>query len=126
MELIKEFGFESAHHLPYMPPDHKCRRVHGHSYKMIVSVRGPVGSDGIVMDFSQIKDACAPIIEALDHRDLNTVPGLENPTAENIAVWVWDKLWHTLPGLYSIMIRETCTSACIYYGPASEKTFCTP
>ena len=117
MELWKEFGFESAHSLPNVPEGHKCARVHGHSFRVAVRVDGPVGEEsGWVMDFADLKAAVAPTIDALDHRYLNEVEGLENPTSERIAIWIWDRIADDLPGLAAVEVRETCTSACTYRG----------
>ena len=117
MELTKEFGFESAHSLPNVPDGHKCARVHGHSFRVTVHVEGPVGdTSGWVMDFADLKDAVQPTIDALDHRNLNDVEGLENPTSEMIAMWIWDRIAPALPGLTAVTVRETCTSACTYRG----------
>lgn len=117
MEIFREFTFEAAHHLPHAPEGHKCRRLHGHTYHVTVHVRGPVDeATGWVMDFGELKDAFRPVREALDHRCLNDVPGLENPTSENVARWVWSCLSSGLPGLSEVMIRETCTSGCTYRG----------
>ncbi len=120
MEVFKEFGFEAAHRLPAVPADHKCARLHGHSFRVRVTVAGPVGEgSGWVVDFADISAACAPVHEALDHRYLNDVPGLENPTSERIAEWIWDRLAGPLPGLAGVEVRETCTAGCIYRGPTS-------
>lgn len=120
MELHREFGFESAHSLPHVPEGHKCARVHGHSFRVRVTVEGPVGEDtGWVMDFADLKAAVAPTIDALDHRYLNDLPGLANPTSERIAEWIWARVAPGLPGLAAIEVRETCTSACTYRGPAT-------
>jgi 6-pyruvoyltetrahydropterin/6-carboxytetrahydropterin synthase len=118
VELFKEFTFEAAHRLPFVAPGHKCARLHGHSYRVIVHVEGPVDTaTGMVMDFADIKAAVKPIIdEHLDHYYLNDVPGLENPTSENLARWVWQKLNSLLPSLSAIQVSETCTSGCIYRG----------
>lgn len=117
MEIFRSFTFEAAHHLPNVPADHKCRRLHGHSFRVVVRVAGPVGEDtGWVMDFADIKAACKPVHEALDHRYLNEIPGLENPTSERIARWIWARLHPTLPGLSAIEVRETCTAGCVYRG----------
>ena len=117
MEIFKEFTFEAAHRLPNVPEGHKCARLHGHSFAVRVCVKGDVGDhSGWVVDFSDIKSAFAPIREELDHYYLNDIEGLENPTSENIARWIWQRLLPGLPLLYSIEIRETCTSGCIYRG----------
>lgn len=117
MEIYKEFTFESAHLLPHVPEGHKCRRLHGHSYRVRVYVKGPVGSGtGWVMDFGDIKSAFKPILNQLDHWYLNEIEGLENPTSENLAKWIWTRLKLSLPQLSRIEISETCTSGCCYSG----------
>ena len=117
MDIFKEFGFESAHRLPNVPEGHKCARVHGHSFRVEVHVRGDVGDNsGWVMDFGDLKAIVAPVIGELDHYYLNDIPGLENPTSENIARWLWQKLQPRLPLLHKLVVRETCTSGCVYFG----------
>ncbi|MCC6927996.1 MAG: 6-carboxytetrahydropterin synthase QueD [Gemmatimonadaceae bacterium] len=117
MLVFKEFSFEAAHRLPNVPPEHKCARLHGHSFHVKVTVRGDVGAEtGWVMDFADIKRAFSPIHDQLDHRYLNDVAGLENPTSEVLAKWIWRSLVPALPGLAEIQVRETCTSGCIYRG----------
>ena len=117
MEIYKEFGFESAHRLPNLPADHKCSRLHGHSFRVSVHVEGPVGDDtGWVMDFADVAAACAPVRDELDHRYLNDLPGLENPTSEVLARWIWARLAPVLAGLARVEGRETCTSGCRYRG----------
>ena len=117
MEIFKEFTFEAAHRLPNLPPEHKCSRLHGHSFRARVFVAGPLGeTSGWVMDFADVKAACAPVFEALDHRYLNDVPGLENPTSEVIARWMFARLRPALPGLSKIELFETCTAGCVYAG----------
>lgn len=117
MELFKEFTFEAAHRLPTVPPGHKCGRLHGHSFAVTVHVRGPVDAQtGWVMDFAELKAAFAPLHEQLDHQYLNEIAGLENPTSEVLARWIWRQLASVLRGLNQVMVRETCTSGCIYRG----------
>lgn len=119
MELFKEFGFESAHSLPNVPEGHKCARLHGHSFRVRVTIEGPVGErTGWVMDFADLKAAVQPAIDALDHRYLNEIEGLENPTSEVVAAWIWDRIAPALPGLAAVEVRETCTSGCTYRGPS--------
>ncbi|MFJ6950106.1 6-carboxytetrahydropterin synthase QueD [Micromonospora aurantiaca (nom. illeg.)] len=119
MEIFREFTFEAAHRLPHVPEGHKCARLHGHSYRVEVHVRGEVGaSTGWVMDFGDIKAAFRPLLDQLDHYYLNEVPGLENPTSEVLAQWIWARLIDQLP-LSAIMVRETCTSGAVYRGDAS-------
>jgi 6-pyruvoyltetrahydropterin/6-carboxytetrahydropterin synthase len=115
MRLYKDFSFEAAHRLPNVPADHKCARLHGHSFQIRVSVDGPVGErSGWVMDFADLKAAFRPVHDKLDHRYLNEIPGLENPTSEVLAQWIWRELEATLPGLSEVEVRETCSTGCIY------------
>jgi len=117
MQIYKDFSIEAAHRLPNVPEGHKCARLHGHSFQVRISVEGPVGEQsGWVMDFGDIKAAFAPIYAQLDHHYLNDIEGLENPTSENLAAWIWQKLKPALPQLSSVRVKETCTSGCIYRG----------
>ncbi|MFL2840981.1 MAG: 6-carboxytetrahydropterin synthase QueD [Pseudohongiellaceae bacterium] len=116
MEIYKEFTFEAAHLLPNVAAGHRCGRLHGHSYKVQVHVSGALNERlGWVMDFAEIKKIVRPIIKQLDHYYLNDIPGLDNPTSENLARWIWEKLHPLLP-LSKIVICETCTSGCTYQG----------
>ena len=118
MEVFREFQIEAAHRLPNVPAGQKCARLHGHSFRIVVHVIGDVDPEaGWVQDFADIKAAFEPVREALDHRYLNDVPGLENPTSENIAAWIWNELSPKLPMLSKIAVHETCTSGCAYEGP---------
>lgn len=120
MELFKEFGFEAAHRLPNVPADHKCARLHGHSFRVRVTVTGNVGDDtGWVTDFADVSAVVAPVVAELDHRYLNDIDGLANPTSEVVARWLWDRLTGALAGLTAIEVRETCTSGVIYRGPGT-------
>tara|TARA_B110000495_G_C22636402_1_gene378154 strand:- start:17 stop:382 length:366 start_codon:yes stop_codon:yes gene_type:complete len=116
MKLYKEFTFEAAHKLPLVPSDHKCFQLHGHSFKARVYVQGPVNEMGWVIDFGDLKAICKPWIKMLDHSYLNEIQGLDNPTSENIAIWLWGKLEEDLPQLSAVEIMETCSSGCIYSG----------
>jgi 6-pyruvoyltetrahydropterin/6-carboxytetrahydropterin synthase len=117
MEIFKEFTFEAAHRLPFVPEGHKCGRLHGHSFRVIVYVRGPVGAEsGWVMDFADLSASFRPLHDRLDHYYLNEVEGLENPTSEVLARWIWRQLYATLPGIDRVTVRETCTSGCTYAG----------
>lgn len=117
MEIFKEFTFEAAHRLPAVPPGHKCGRLHGHSFKVDLRVSGPVGREtGWVMDFGDVKKAFQPLHDQLDHNYLNELDGLENPTSEVLARWIWTRLRPRLPQLSQVLVRETCTSGCIYAG----------
>ncbi|KQP79760.1 6-carboxy-5,6,7,8-tetrahydropterin synthase [Aeromicrobium sp. Leaf289] len=118
-EIYREFTFEAAHQLPHVPEGHKCARLHGHSYLAAVHVSGPVGEQtGWVQDFGDIKAAFKPLEDQLDHHYLNDVAGLDNPTSEVLAKWIWDRLVPKLPNLKEVRVRETCTSGCIYRGGA--------
>ncbi|MEW6249562.1 MAG: 6-carboxytetrahydropterin synthase QueD [Planctomycetota bacterium] len=117
VELSKSFTFEAAHDLPTFPEGHKCRRLHGHSFRVEVRVAGPVDeARGILIDFGDIAAACEPIRRQLDHYYLNEIAGLQNPTSENLARWIWERLRPALPRLSAVIVRETCTSACTYRG----------
>lgn len=117
MDIFKVFTIEAAHLLPNVPPGHKCARLHGHSFRIEVHVGGDPGVEsGWVMDFADIKAAFAPLYDALDHRYLNEVDGLDNPTSERLAMWVWERLKPALPGLSEVVVHETCTSGCRYRG----------
>jgi len=111
VDIFKTFTLESAHRLPNVPPGHKCARVHGHSFRVEIHVSGPVDDHlGWVMDFADLREAFDPLFQRLDHRYLNDVPGLENPTSENLARWIWRELKPTLPRLSQVVVHETCTS----------------
>ena len=117
MDLFKIFQIEAAHRLPRVPPGHKCARMHGHSFRVEIHVSGPVGADtGWVMDFADIKQAFAPVFDALDHRYLNDIPGLDNPTSENLARYIWHELKPSLPLLVRVVVHETCTSGAAVCG----------
>jgi 6-pyruvoyltetrahydropterin/6-carboxytetrahydropterin synthase len=117
MEIFKEFTFEAAHRLPHVPAGHKCARLHGHSFRAEIHVRGPVHPElGWVMDFAEVKLAFQPLHDQLDHAYLNDIAGLENPTSEVIARWIWRRVAPSLQGLCRVVVRETCTSGCVYGG----------
>ncbi len=121
MKIFKDFQFEAAHRLPNVPEGHKCARLHGHSFLVRLEVSGTVGEhSGWVRDFGDISQAFQPLYDRLDHYYLNEIEGLENPTSENIARWIWDRLKPVLPDLSAVMVRETCTSGCVYSGPEGE------
>lgn len=117
MDLIKSFQFEAAHLLPRLPKSHKCRRLHGHSFNVDVVVSGPCDPKlGWVMDYADIAAAFQPVWQKLDHRYLNEIPGLENPTSELLARWIWRRLKPRLPLLKEIVVAETCQSKCRFRG----------
>ena len=115
MKISKEFRIEAAHRLPNLPAEHKCSRLHGHSFRIVITVEGPLQQpQGWVRDFADIAAAFQPLYERLDHHYLNEIEGLENPTSENLAIWIWKRLRPSLPDLAEVEVRETCTSACRY------------
>lgn len=117
IRLTKQFHFEAAHDLPTFPPDHKCRRLHGHSFRFDVIVEGEVDpAKGYLIDYGDIARAAEPLVCRLDHYYLNEIEGLTNPTSEMLAKWIWDRLKPTLPELTAIVVYETCTSSCEYRG----------
>lgn len=118
VELTREFTFEAAHRLPHVAQEHKCFRLHGHGYRVEVSVAGEVDpATGWLLDFGDLRAIVDPLIrECLDHRNLNEVAGLENPTSEVLCAWLWRRLEPRLPGLTAITIHETCTARCTYRG----------
>ncbi|MBI2703864.1 MAG: 6-carboxytetrahydropterin synthase QueD [Actinobacteria bacterium] len=114
MEIFREYTFEAAHRLPHVPEGHKCARLHGHSFRVAVHVEGPVGHEsGWVMDFADVDAVFATILDQLDHRYLNEIDGLANPTSEHLAAWIWERLEATLPQLTKIVVSETCTSGAV-------------
>lgn len=119
IRLSKTFSFEAAHWLPTFPDGHKCRRMHGHSFRVEIIVAGDLDpAKGFLMDYGDIRRAVDPIEKALDHRCLNEIEGLANPTSEMIAAWIWERLKPTLPLLDEVIVHETCTSRCEFRGDA--------
>jgi 6-pyruvoyltetrahydropterin/6-carboxytetrahydropterin synthase len=117
VRLTKSFSFEAAHLLGTFPPGHKCRRLHGHSFRFDVIVEGDVESEkGYLIDYGEISAAVEPIVRQLDHYYLNEIDGLANPTSEVLAKWLFDRIKSRLPMLGGIIVRETCTTACEYRG----------
>lgn len=117
MQIYKEFSFDSAHFLPNVPDGHKCKEMHGHTYRLKVFIQGELDPKlGWIMDFKELKDALLPVIEQLDHKLINNIKGLENPTAENITVWIWEQIRPSLPLLSRIELYETPTTGVIYEG----------
>ncbi len=118
VELSRTFRFEAAHRLPLVPPEHKCFRVHGHSYVIDVAVAGEVDPAlGWLVDFGEISARVEPVLrQELDHRLLNEIPGLENATSEVLCGWLWKRLQPLVPHLHAITVHETCTARCTYRG----------
>ena len=117
MDIYVSMSFDAAHRLPAVPAGHKCGNLHGHTFVVEVYVQGDVSdSSGWVMDFGDIKSAVKPIVDLLDHTYLNDIEGLENPTSENIAIWIWRKLSPHMTGLSKIVVKESPTSGAVYTG----------
>jgi 6-pyruvoyltetrahydropterin/6-carboxytetrahydropterin synthase len=116
VRLTKSFRFEAAHWLPTFPEKHKCRRLHGHSFHFDVIVAGELPDSGYLIDYGDIKTAVDPLVDQLDHRLLNEIDGLENPTAELLARWLWERIKPRLPLLDAVVVRETCTTEAEYRG----------
>jgi 6-pyruvoyltetrahydropterin/6-carboxytetrahydropterin synthase len=117
VRLIREYRFEAAHRLPKVPAGHKCARLHGHSFKIELVVHGAVDEKtGWFIDYGELDELWAPLQEVLDHHYLNDVEGLENPTSEVLARWIWEKLVTGLPSLERVVVHETCDARCEYEG----------
>ena len=117
VRLVHEFRFEAAHKLPNVPEGHKCARLHGHSFRIEIAIAGEVNPNtGWLLDFGRLHDLWQPLQEQLDHRYLNDVGGLENPTSEILVRWIWDRLKPSLPELDQVSLWETCEARCEYRG----------
>ena len=117
VRLIKELRFEAAHRLPRVPEGHKCARLHGHSFKIELSVEGAVDEKtGWFIDYAAIDEIWQPLYDRLDHNYLNDVDGLDNPTSENLARWLWERIKPALPSLCVVTVHETCDARCEYRG----------
>ncbi len=120
MKITQAFAFEAAHYLPNVSDSHRCRRMHGHSYRVELTLEGSIHPHtGFVVDFFDLEAAFGPLLETLDHRCLNEIAGLENPTAELIAIWIWDRVRSALPQLCSVRVCETPNCWAEYEGPRS-------
>lgn len=119
VEIVKEFRFEAAHLLPMVPSGHKCARLHGHSFRFEVKLKGPIDpKSGWLVDFGDLSKVAKPLVEILDHNYLNEIQGLENPTSEQIAIWLWNRIRPQMDLLSEITVHETCNARCIYKGPS--------
>lgn len=117
MQIFKQFTFDSAHFLPHVPDGHKCKEIHGHTYRLTVYVEGEIEKKlEWVMDFAEMKNVIDPVVKSIDHKLLNNISGLENPTCEIIAVWLWNKIKPEIPLLTKIELHETPTSGAVYEG----------
>jgi len=118
--ISKKFRFEAAHHLPNDAKGHKCGRLHGHSFVVQITLCGPIDRNlGWIMDLNDVAKAFEPLMEQLDHNYLNEIKGLENPTSEILAQWIYDKIQIDKKLLYSVCVEETCNSMAIVYGSCS-------
>lgn len=117
MIIYKQFSFDSAHFLPFVPEGHKCGGMHGHTYKLTVFLEGdPNPVQGWLIDFNELKKVIDPLIDSVDHKLLNDIPGLENPTSEILAAWLWEQIKPQLPLLKRLELNETPTTGVIYDG----------
>tara|TARA_B110000196_G_scaffold54849_1_gene45390 strand:- start:76 stop:447 length:372 start_codon:yes stop_codon:yes gene_type:complete len=123
MLVYKKFNIESARSLPNVSESHPCYQLHGHSFKIIITVKGQMDKHtGFVTDFQEIENAFNPIKKILDHSFLNKIEGLSNPTSENICIWIWDKIESSIPNICEIEIKETDSTGCIYRGRKNGKS----
>lgn len=117
MEIFKVYKFDAAHSLPHAGEGHPCSEIHGHSFRIEIHMEGEVDPhSGWIMDFADIDKAFEPLLEQLDHKYLNDIEGLDNPTSENIAVWIWQRLRRILPQLCKVVVQESPESGCAYSG----------
>ena len=117
MIIYKQFSFDAAHFLPAVPEGHKCGNMHGHTYMLTVFIEGhPDEKSGWIIDYGDLKKKIKPVIELLDHHLMNDIPGLENPTSENLAIWLWNMIKPLVPELKKIELKETPSSCVIYEG----------
>lgn len=117
MTIFKQFTFDSAHFLPNVPDGHKCKNIHGHTYRLTVYITGELHSQQQwVMDFSDVKETINTVLIEIDHKILNGIEGLGNPTCENVTLWLWNKIKPRIPKLIKIELWETSTSGTVYNG----------
>jgi len=117
MLIFRHFTFDAAHYLPNVPAGHKCKEIHGHTYKLTIYIEGQPNKDmGWIIDFAEVKQRMEPIIGSVDHKFLNKIEGLENPTCELLTIWLWNKIIAVIPNLSRIELNETPTSGAIYSG----------
>lgn len=114
LRIYKDFTFDAAHFLPKVDDGHKCKRLHGHTYRLRVWCSGPLDEHGWIVDYGDIAVAVRPVLDALDHRLLNETPGLENPTTENLAPWIYELVKPRLPSLAGVEVAESATTGCIF------------
>lgn len=112
VRIAKTYDFDAAHWLPNVPPEHKCRRLHGHTYRVEVVCEGEPDESGMLVDYAEITAAWRPIHDVVDHRQLNDVPGLENPTTETLAPWFLERFVRSLPVVVAVRVYESASSWC--------------
>lgn len=117
MKIFREFTFDSAHFLNHLPPGHKCANMHGHTYRLRVELSGELDPTvGWVVDFAEVKRVVGAVLDQLDHKVLNDIEGLEQPTAEVIAVWLWRRIKPDLPALSGVILWENPNNGVEYHG----------
>ncbi len=117
VELIKTFRFDAAHSLTHLPPGHKCRNMHGHGYRVDIHVTGEVQAEtGWLIDFGDLKAIVQPVIDTLDHANLDEIAELKVSTSEMLAKYMWDRIKPHLPIMTAIEIWESDSSRCVYRG----------
>jgi len=114
--ISRTYQIEAAHRLPRVPEGHKCARLHGHSFRITLEIKGPVDPEmGWIVDFADIDQAWKPIHDTIDHRYLNEIAGLENPTSELLARWILERIQLPKGCVHAITVAETCTAKCTVY-----------
>ncbi len=114
IEIYRDFHFDAAHRLPFVPEGHKCGRMHGHTYRLRVWCRGPINAEGMVVDYAVIAEKVGVVLDRVDHRVLNEVPGLENPTTEVLAPWLFEQIRSVLPEVSRVEVAESATTGCVF------------
>ena len=119
MDLFFRFDFAAARYLPNLSASHRCHRLHGHTFHVELTIRGEVGRDtGWIVDFDDVDRIIGELKDDLDHRQLNDIPGLENPTTERVAEWLWARIVARFAGLYRVTVQEHPSRGVSYYGGA--------
>ena len=114
VRIAKEFDFDAAHRLDRLPPEHKCHHLHGHTYRVVLTLEGVPGDIGFVVDYADIEKAWQPLHDILDHKYLNAIPGLEVPTTQVLVLWLWERLKAGELGelLAGVRVYESSTTYC--------------
>jgi 6-pyruvoyltetrahydropterin/6-carboxytetrahydropterin synthase len=116
VHVWRRFRFEAAHRLPKVPEGHQCGRMHGHGFEVILHANQDLAGGDMGVDFDHLQSIWSPVQDELDHACLNDIPGLENPTSEMLARWIWERLHPALPSLSCVTVYETATAGCHYDG----------